>query len=457
MKTIILPVLIFLSVQLKAQNNIWQAKVTTVEYGLLKTNFYLNSDKQYSWGTTLPHASKRILGVVKAMFAKDMFQKNESIIELDSLTVKEHSLTGYFIMERKKYWLRGTIVNNTVLANITGKISGKVYGTLEATICSEAKKPNNYVQIWDSVKALVEQKIYKKTVLESKAWKNFVSQMENFAAVAEDDAEFAYGFFYFARNLPFTHFVLLGNKDSLRVVNGLEHKGIVSAGKPVLTYLNNRTALLDVPKFNFRKGDIDSLLKKLVASKIDNLIIDLRNNSGGDMEGGMHICSYLFNKPVYGGIMLTQHYWNRNTEAPAIEKYNEFKLMNTANYEWFKQQVKTNIEGLCLKTEPQPVVFEGRVYVLTSGSTASSSEPVVYTLQQQNRATIIGEKTKGAVISMEPFNINNFTVTIPMLDYYTADGKRLDKAGVVPDIICTKDEALQKALETISSAATVSN
>jgi Peptidase family S41 len=455
MKSFLLLAFSLYTIQLKAQQNIWQAKVTTVEYGLLKTNFFMSAGNEYLQGTTSPNASKRILGSVKAMFAKDMFQKNASIIELDSISIINNVLTGYFIMEHKKYWLQGNVSNNTVRANITGKISGRVYGTFEATISKETTKPNDYVRLWDSIKVLTEEKIYKKNVLETKAWKNFTAEMESFAAIAEDDAEFAYGFYYFAKNLPFTHFVLMGNKDSLSVFNSFENKGVVTIKKPELTFINSNTALLNVPKFNFRKQEIDSLLQKLVTSKVDNLIIDLRNNSGGDMEGGMHICSYLFNQPMFGGIMLTQYYWNNNTQAPATETYSRFKLMNMANYEWFKQQVKTNIEGLCLKTEPQPVTFSGKVYVLTSGTTASSSEPVVYTLQQQNRAVIIGEKTAGAVISMEPFNIHNLTITIPMLDYYTADGKRLDKTGVVPDVLCKREEALQKALELIRSNETV--
>jgi C-terminal processing protease CtpA/Prc len=87
--------------------------------------------------------------------------------------------------------------------------------------------------------------------------------------------------------------------------------------------------------------------------------------------------------------------------------------------------------------------------ILTSKSTASASEPFVYTLQKENIATVIGEKTAGAVISMEYFHLQNLALTIPMLDYYTYDGKRLDKIGVEPNIKCDPKEALDVALRKI--------
>jgi C-terminal processing protease CtpA/Prc len=123
--------------------------------------------------------------------------------------------------------------------------------------------------------------------------------------------------------------------------------------------------------------------------------------------------------------------------------------MDKANYAWFKKEVRNGVEGLCLVAEPLPNTFKGKVFILTSKSTASASEPFVYTLQKENIATVIGGKTAGAVISMEHFYLQNLALTIPMLDYYTYDGKRLDKIGVEPNIKCEPNEALDMALSTI--------
>jgi C-terminal processing protease CtpA/Prc len=167
------------------------------------------------------------------------------------------------------------------------------------------------------------------------------------------------------------------------------------------------------------------------------------------MEGGMRICQYLSDKTLYGGIMLSQAYWNKHMTAPSTAEYKNFKLMDKANYAWFKKEVRNGVEGLCLVTDPLTNTFKGKVFILTSKSTASASEPFVYTLQKENIATVIGEKTAGAVISMEYFYLKNLALTIPMLDYYTYDGKRLDKIGVEPTIKCDPKEALKIAINTI--------
>ncbi len=132
--------------------------------------------------------------------------------------------------------------------------------------------------------------------------------------------------------------------------------------------------------------------------------------------------------------------------------YSKFKLMNKANYEWFKNEVKNGVEGLSLVTYPLAKTFKGKIFVLTSNVTASASEPFAYALQKEKIATIIGSKTAGAMVSMLYFYVDNFDITIPILDYYTSDGKRLDKIGVSPDIACDPKDALNIALEKIKNS-----
>lgn len=433
-----------------AQTSLWKADLTTGEYGLMQTNLTLNSNNNILKGSSSPNAHKRILGGLKASLAKSMFQADGSIIELDSIVINNDIVTGYLLLEKKKYYLQGTKNGNRISAKVKGKTSGKTYGQLEAVEVKALEKPKNYTQLWDEIKNLTEKYIYNKSVLNSKEWKSFVADMTDFSKIAEDDAEFAYGFFYKAKDLPFTHYAVMGNKENA--------KGFAIAGfnttedkiKPSLKKLNTKTLLLDVPAFNFRAKDIDSLMMEIVTSNTENLIIDLRKNPGGDMEGGMRICQYLTNKKLYGGIMLSQVYWNKHTTTPALADYDQFKLMNNTNYDWFKKEVKNGVEGLCIMTEPLPTTFKGKIFILTSKTTASASEPFVYTLQKENIATVVGEKTAGAVISMEYFYIQNLSVTIPMLDYYTFDGKRLDKIGVEPNIKCDAKDALTVTLNKIN-------
>ena len=433
-----------------SQKIYWKTNLTTGEYGLMTINFTLQQKDNYLIGTSAPNAHKRIVGGIKASFAKSMFQSEGSLIELDSINVSNGQITGFLILEKKKYFLQGTQNDNTIKANLVGKSSGKTYGKLEATIVSLLEKPKDYSRLWEDIKLLTEKYIYNKSVLQTKEWINFTKDMTSFAKIAEDDAEFAYGFFYKAKELPFTHYAIAGNKDGATNFATAGYNEPENKLRPSLKVLNSKTFLLDVPAFNFRTSDVDSIMLQIVNSKAENLVIDLRQNTGGDMEGGMRICQYLTNKKLYGGVMLSQQYWNTHNLPPAVEDYKKFKLMNNANYDWFKKEVKNGVEGLCLMTEPLPNTFNGKVFILTSKNTASASEPFVYTLQKENIATVIGDKTAGAVISMEYFFIQNLALTIPMLDYYTFDGKRLDKIGVEPTIKCEPKDALNIAMSMIN-------
>ncbi len=433
-----------------SQQNYWRATVTTGEFGALTVNFVTVEKQDYLFGTTIPNAHKRIVGGVKAAFAKEMFEKDGSVMELDSIAFRNGLLTGFLILQSKKYYLEGEKKGNVITATIKGKTSGIIYGHFEATATTILEKPKNYPIVWNELKALTEKNIYSKNALESKGWKDFVKYMDDFSTVAQDDGEFMYGFYYKGKDLGFSHYSLSGTKkpESSFAIAGVPN--LKSTLRPSLKEINATTVLLDVPAFNFRANEIDSMMLQIVNSKAKNLIIDLRANSGGDMEGGMRICQYITDQILHGGVVLSQSYWNKNTQPPKVIDYTNFKVMSNENYEWYKKEVKNNIDGLCIVTTPLEKTFKGKIYILTSGNTASSSEPFVYTLQKKNIATVIGGKTAGSVLSMEHFTVQNFALTIPMLDYYTFDGNRLDQIGVAPNIASDPKDALDVALREIA-------
>jgi hypothetical protein len=440
---------LLLSEPLFSQNIYWKTSLNTGEYGLLNVNFILKKEGNFYTGTTSPNAHKRIVGGVKSVFAKSMFQREGSIAEIDSLTIDKNEVNGCIIIQKVKYYLKGEQNQNKVDLIMYGKKTGKTYGKLQAEVVNKLEKPKDYPAIWQSIKTQTEKYIYKKTALETKAWKKFVREMNSFAKIAKDDAEFAFAFFQFAKEVGFSHYAVMGSKEQSADFFSASYKAPKSKVRPELSEIDKSTFLLDIPAFNFRASEIDSIMQIIVKSKPSNLIIDLRNNTGGDMEGGMRICQYLTSKTLYGGIMLSQNYWNKHEKVPSTAEYKNFKPMNTANYKWFKNEVKNGVEGLCLMTEPLAETYKGNIIILTSKSTASASEPFVYTLQKEKIASVIGEKTSGSVLSMEYFSIENLAYTIPMLDYYTFDGQRLDQVGVMPDVVCERENALKVALERL--------
>jgi hypothetical protein len=94
----------------------------------------------------------------------------------------------------------------------------------------------------------------------------------------------------------------------------------------------------------------------------------------------------------------------------------------------------------------QPV-FRGPVFVLTSGRSLSAAEIAADALKAIGRATIVGEKTPGVVLSSKLFDIpGGFHLRVPIADYYSIRNGRLEGTGVSPDIPVSADQALEIAL-----------
>lgn len=115
----------------------------------------------------------------------------------------------------------------------------------------------------------------------------------------------------------------------------------------------------------------------------DAIIFDLRENGGGDPEMVTFICSYLFDQPTH-----LNDLWTRKG--------------NTTQQFWTLPYVS----GKRLATQP--------AYVLTSHRTFSGGEEFTYDLQQQKRATIVGEVTGGGAHPVAGHRIDaHFIIGVP--------------------------------------------
>ena len=154
------------------------------------------------------------------------------------------------------------------------------------------------------------------------------------------------------------------------------------------------------------------------------LIIDLRDNFGGREEMALLLLDYFFKDPVH---LLTNRY--RGREEKEI---------------WTKGEMSGNR------------LAEIPLYVLTSRHTVSGGEMLAYVLKNRKRATIIGEKSRGAAHRTHLFNLENAKVDVAIPVGTTIDpetGTDWEGKGVEPDINVPSgkamDVAYKKALETL--------
>lgn len=149
----------------------------------------------------------------------------------------------------------------------------------------------------------------------------------------------------------------------------------------------------------------------------DALIIDLRQNGGGDPAMVALICSYLFgNQPVH----LNDLYWR---EGNRTEEF------------WTKATVPGKR-------------YEGKdIYVLTSNRTFSGAEEFTYNLKNLKRATIIGETTGGGAHPGTGARLSeHFGMFIPTGRAISPITKtNWEGTGVKPDIETPSEAALKTA------------
>lgn len=223
---------------------------------------------------------------------------------------------------------------------------------------------------------------------------------------------------------------------------------------------NNSTAILDLPTFdNLQHFDtfLDSAFTVMAAENIQNLIIDLRKNSGGDSDIGDAILQYLARTPFrqYDKViekhspLLIQRLLKQKA-GKNLSKWDSAFINKPAHV------VSTETyDDITLTTIPNR--FTGKLYVLTSTYTFSSAADFAQAVKHYKLGKIIGEETGGWIISYGDIVTSRLpntglTFTISSKLYYNMGAGVKDWHGVIPDIAQPADEAMQYTLSLIQKA-----
>jgi hypothetical protein len=142
---------------------------------------------------------------------------------------------------------------------------------------------------------------------------------------------------------------------------------------------------------------IKKAFRKLVNSKIDNLIIDLRGNTGGKVFATPLLFSYLADDDFkvadkiifrHGYIFSHAEYLNRNKLNDWVNSALDKKI-NDSTYEWTHHRITKKT----FKVKRNP--YRGKVYIITNGMTASAGAEFACILRAHKKGIFIGEETGG--------------------------------------------------------------
>jgi C-terminal processing protease CtpA/Prc len=217
--------------------------------------------------------------------------------------------------------------------------------------------------------------------------------------------------------------ILRGDKNlKLQVTPGV----VQLDSKPSLQKLDDHTALVTLSSFRSEYFD-DAAWKKFVTEwkPYSKLIVDLRENAGGNLVSMLRALSPLFCRPsVIGDLSLP-----RKTEG---EKE---VLVNDLSDDQQIDEMDSS-SGIILKTFEGYGCYRGSVAVLIGPHTSSVSEIFAAAMMHRPNTRVMGQPTSGDVVLAVWYDLptwgRGYSISIPEALYLTREGKPLEGRGVFP-------------------------
>ena len=329
---------------------------------------------------------------------------------------------------------------------------GKPFGTLAAARSDAPVLPiRDYAGLFKQIDEQLASRHYRPDALNRPEWRRPRQKLEQLLERAQDDLDALAAWQQVTGTLPDSHVRLLRSdgaaattsvaSDSSQGIK-LERKGAI--------------AVLTIASFGFASElaaeRLQSVFRELEQQPAAALIIDLRGNTGGNLSS-MLVAAHLMAEPVAAGYFLTRKWWIEHDRAPGPEAAGQFPEFSGHDVGALRHALAENagLKGMVLPRSPR---YAGPVYVLIDHRSASATEPLAALLQHHQRARLIGERSAGAMLSSEEFELGDgWRLNLPVAEFYAADGKRIEGNGVVPDEQVKSSEALFHALELARGGA----
>jgi hypothetical protein len=244
------------------------------------------------------------------------------------------------------------------------------------------------------------------------------------------------------------------NRQSVLPINGLQRTYYVYND-----YNDEaQTGVLTVNGFNLDESyaykEFSAFFKEVNKRKYKNVIIDIRNNGGGNPGISALLYSFLSPAPfknVYNYRTKTIKVSNAEYAiADQNRKMSEQDIQNNENflYQRFDNDTLSGFyvgnarlkEGQLENFPPDKDTFKGNVYVLTGGGTVSAATYFASLVQKNKRGLVIGKETgSGEQATTAAWFLNYLLpntksiLTVPMSELYFFDASKDNGIGVIPN------------------------
>jgi carboxyl-terminal processing protease len=199
---------------------------------------------------------------------------------------------------------------------------------------------------------------------------------------------------------------------------------------PVIETVKNKTKntfTIKITSFTSNSPELfRTALKEYEDSRLDNLIIDLRNNTGGYLDASVDIASWFI--PTGKTIVIEDFGGKKDQKIYRSKGYN---MLDTKK----------------------------KIVILVNENSASASEIMAGALKDYDKAILVGTKTYGKGSVQELIPVTNDTVLkVTIAKWLTPKGTSISNNGIIPDYVVDlteddyknkRDPQLDKALEVV--------
>jgi hypothetical protein len=326
-----------------------------------------------------------------------------------------------------------------------GSDTGAVGGTLSAVPARRSGSSRDYPAIARNVHQTISDLVFEAALPRSPGFVRFFAEFDKAAARATDDLDLVVAFTTLSPLLKTSHFNFIRNPviaatplDSL-----IERNSNVDPASFVrLQFPAAGLADLQVRRWDRVGPAIDRAFERIDSAKVRVLMLDIRGNPGGDPSAFVPL-THLLRDTTWIGAAVGRKWYANNSRHPSIADYSAFPVISSANEARELLHLVTRGGAAAGRIAPRAPYFAGTMYLLINEGTGSASELVAHTLKMTKRATLVGQRTAGALLTALPHPVGDgFIVTVPEADFIAADGTRIEGNGVEPDLRANGGEAM---------------
>ncbi|GAB3987631.1 S41 family peptidase [Spirosoma daeguense] len=222
--------------------------------------------------------------------------------------------------------------------------------------------------------------------------------------------------------------------------------------KPNVAILQLRSVggLLD--RFRLKKA-----LRYVQKQAIQHVVLDLRNNTGGRIWNATSFLKYVLPNPT---TLAFERYKEQSGKSPFKNSNAQIRLIYYTQLA-LKTKVSHTIDRIryTYSIKPAQQIFTGKLTVLINGGTASAASLIAAYLQEQSRATLLGQETGGSRFVSAGLMVptvrlvhSQLRLKVPMFQVIHASTATNDGSGVKPDFMIEEwasqnDVVMSRALD----------